>query len=123
MTESKKVKKIFNLYSLVVLIFIILIIVCVTIIFKPKEKKTPSGIEIVNTGVRKEEKITEELAKVAAVKQFNKLGEKIEKDDLEIIEIEREGESYYYISSLENTMEIKIEGGNVTKINSASVEE
>lgn len=123
MIESKKVKKIFNIYSLVVLIFIILIIVCVTIIFKPKEKKTPSGIEIVNTGVRKEEKITEELAKVAAVKQFNKLGEKIEKDDLEIIEIEREGESYYYISSLENTMEIKIEGGNVTKINSASVEE
>ena len=34
-----------------------------------------------------------------------------------------DGEEYYYISSLNNNLEIKIHGGKITRINSASVTE
>ena len=66
---------------------------------------------------------SEQKAKEAAIKQFKKLGEKTNKNDLTLKEIKRNGEKYYYITSKQNTMEIKIQGGKITRINSAPVEE
>ena len=69
-------------------------------------------------------KYTEEEAKELAIKQFKKIGEKnLEKDKINIIKIDRNGEEYYYVTSAENTAEIKIKGGQITRINSASVTE
>ena len=45
------------------------------------------------------------------------------KDKINIIKIDRNGEEYYYVTSAENTAEIKIKGGQITRINSASVTE
>lgn len=123
MKKKKVVKKIFNLYNLAVLACIALIGVSLFIIFKPRKNYTPSGIEIVNTGVKEGENITEEKAKKAAVKQFKKLKENTKIEELEIIKIKRDNEEYYYISSHENTLEIKINGGEITRINSAPVKE
>ena len=58
-----------------------------------------------------------------AIKQFKKLGENINEKELKVMKIQRKGEEYYYISSKENTLEIKLKGGKVTRINSATVEE
>ena len=44
-------------------------------------------------------------------------------DKINIIKIDRNGEEYYYVTSEENTAEIKIKGGQITRINSASVTE
>ncbi len=38
-------------------------------------------------------------------------------------EIVRKEEKYYYVSSKTNTLEIKIKGGKITRINSVLVEE
>ena len=49
--------------------------------------------------------------------------EKVKEDDLNVVTIQREGEKYYYITSKQNSLEIKIKGGKVTRINAAPVEE
>lgn len=114
----------FDKYYLIIIICIILIILAACIIFKPKKQLTPSGIEVIQTGVKENEEITEETAKKVAIKQFKKLGEKdVKEEQLQVAKIQRKTEEYYYISSKQNTLEIKIKGGNITKINSASVEE
>ena len=105
-------------------ICIIILAVSLYIIFKPETNKTPSGLKIISSGIKQEEEITEEKAKELAIKQFKKLGEKgLSKDKIKTIKIDRDGEEYYYISSLNNTLEIKIHGGKITRINSASVTE
>lgn len=121
--KKNKIVRIFNLYNLAIFACIILMIGSIWIIFKPEKKVTPSGIELVNTGVKEKEQITEKKAKEVALKQFKKLGEKnVTEEKLKIEKIRRNQEEYYYICSLENTMEIKIDGGKITRINSASVE-
>ena len=47
----------------------------------------------------------------------------VKKEDLQVKKIQRSGEEYYYISSANNTMEIQISSGKITRINSATVEE
>ena len=47
----------------------------------------------------------------------------LKKEDLKVIKIQREGEEYYYITSVENSLEIKIKGGKISRINAAPVEE
>lgn len=123
MIKKEKLKKIGNQYHLIIIICMLLLLVGIAIIFKPKKKMAIGGIEVIDTKVGETEEITPKLAKEIAVQQFKKLGEKTKEEDLEIVEIEREGDAYYYISSLENTLEIKIKGGSITKINSASIEE
>lgn len=124
MKLKKKIKRILNLYNLAIGGSVILILVSLFIIFKPETKKTPAGIEIVDTGVKKEEEITEQEARKVAKKQFQKLGESsLKEEELQVKKIRRSEEEYYYISSSKNTLEIKIKGGEITRINSASVEE
>lgn len=123
MKLNKKLKKIFNLYNLAIVICIIAIAISLFIFFKPDKKVTSYGLEVVDTKVKEEENITEENARKAAAKQFKKLGEKVKEADLNVTKIKRKEEEYYYITSAENTLEIKIKGGEITRINSAVVDE
>lgn len=122
--NKRKLKRIFTPYNIAVVLCIIILGVSLYIIFKPETNKTPSGLKIINSGIKQDEEITEDKAKEIAIKQFKKLGEKeLNKDKIKTVKIDRNGEEYYYISSLNNTLEIKIHGGKITRINSASVTE
>lgn len=125
MKISKKMKRIFNIYNLAVILCVITIIVALVIIFKPNNNKkiTSDGVEIVQAKIGSDEKISEEDAKKLAIKQFKKIGESdIDEGSLKILKIQRQGEEFYYISSKENTLEIQILGGDITRINSVVVE-
>lgn len=67
------------------------------------------------------DKQEEEVIKVAE-KKFRELGENIDKKDLEVLKIQRNGEIYYYISAKENTIEVREKDGKITRINSIPVE-
>lgn len=69
----------------------------------------------------KDEKSENKAANVA-IKKFKELGENTKKSDLEILKIERKGELYYYISSKENTVEVRIKDNKITRVNSVPVE-
>lgn len=121
---KRKLKRTITPYNIAITICLIVLITSLCIILKPETKKTPSGITIVSSKTKENEEITEEQAKELAIKQFKKIGEKsLEKDKINIIKIDRNGEEYYYVTSAENTAEIKIKGGQITRINSASVTE
>lgn len=125
MKINKKIKKICNLYNLAILGCIILILVSLCIIFKPDKKETANGgVEVIQSDKKETEEITEKDARQLAKKQFKKIGEKnIKEEELNVTKIQRNGEEYYYISSAENTLEIQIKGGKVTRINSVAVKE
>lgn len=121
---KRKLKRALTPYHIAATICLIVLITSLCIILKPETKKTPSGITVVSSKTKENEEITEEEAKELAIKQFKKIGEKnLEKDKINIIKIDRNGEEYYYVTSAENTAEIKIKGGQITRINSASVTE
>ena len=117
-------KRLISPCNLAILACIILIVVAIYMFLTPEKKITPSGIEVATMKIKENEEITEEEAIKLALKQFKTLGEKnIKKDDLEVLEIIKQKEDYYYISSPQNTVEIKIKGGTVTMINSATIVE
>ena len=121
---KRKLKRALTPYHIATTICLIVLITSLCIILKPETKKTPSGITVVSSKTKENEEITEEEAKELAIKQFKKIGEKnLEKDKINIIKRDRNGEEYYYVTSAENTAEIKIKGGQITRINSASVTE
>lgn len=121
---KRKLKRALTPYHIATTICLIVLITSLCIILKPETKKTPSGITVASSKTKENEEITEEEAKELAIKQFKKIGEKnLEKDKINIIKIDRNGEEYYYVTSAENTAEIKIKGGQITRINSASVTE
>ena len=79
-------------------------------------------VKVVENGNSANE-ITQQEARKLAVKQFKELDEKwIKEKDLEVLEFSRANEYYYYISSKENTIEIKKDGGKITRINSVPVQ-
>ena len=150
-STKKKLKKIFNLYNFAVLGCIILIVISLIIIiepdfgsiFKNNTNISQAKDEVVqtydenaqNTEENKNEdkkvvesknstkEVSEKDARKLAKKQFKELNEKhLNVDDFEVLKIERDGEEYYYISSAENTVEIKISTGEITRINSVKVE-
>ncbi len=83
------------------------------------QKEDVKVVENGNTG----NQITEQEARKLAKKQFKELNEKwINEKDLEVLEFSRANEYYYYISSKENTIEIKKDGGKITRINSVPVQ-
>ncbi len=119
------IKKYFTIYNISILGAIIIIIISLIIIFKPDgekiEQKEIGETKIIETKTKENEQITEEQAKKIAIKQFKELGEKTEKENLEIKKIQRKGEEYYYIKSPQNSLEIKILGGEITRVNSELV--
>lgn len=121
---KKKIKKIINPRNIVILVCIILILGFLYFMFGQTGTRTPSGIKVVETNIQKDSEMTEEKARKSAVKQFKILGEKnVKEDKLSVKKILRNEEEYYYISSAENTIEIQVRGGKITRINSATVEE
>ena len=51
------------------------------------------------------------------------MGEKkINKESLKVTLIQRDNELYYYVCSLENTIEISQKNGKIVRVNSANVE-
>lgn len=125
MKISRKVRRLFSIYNLAIILCIIAIVVSLIIILKPKSSKkvTADGVEIVQAKIGSDEQISEKEAKKIAVKQFKKIGESnIDENNLEILQIQRKGTEYYYVASKENTLEIKIAGGTITRINSVVVE-
>ena len=125
MKISRKVRRLFSIYNLAIILCVIAIVVSLIIILKPKSSKkvTADGVEIVQAKIGSNEQISEKEAKKIAVKQFKKIGESnIDENNLEILQIQRKGTEYYYVASKENTLEIKIAGGTITRINSVVVE-
>ena len=62
-----------------------------------------------------------EAAAKVAINKFKELGENVKKEDLEILKIQRDGEELYYISSKENTAEVRILDSKITRLNSVPV--
>lgn len=121
----KIIKKIFRPYNLAIFGCIIVILASMFVIFKPDTKNTTTEKSNTKTEIIKteEKEITEENARKLAKKQFKKLGEKnIKEKRLNVEKIQRKGEEYYYITSEKNTLEIKIDSGKITRVNSVAVE-
>lgn len=77
----------------------------------------------INTPIKDEEEIAKENATNVAIKKFKELGEITTASELEVVKIKRKNELYYYISSKENTVEVRIEDNKITRINSVPVKE
>lgn len=79
------------------------------------ETKSPNNSNV--------EEITEDEAKDIAVQRFTALGEEnVSSTAISVKKIRRSGEEYYYITSAENTLEVKIKGGKITRVNSVIVD-
>lgn len=79
------------------------------------------GEENVKEKQEEEDKQKEKAVKVAE-KKFKELGEKVKKDEIEVLKIQRKGELYYYISAKENSVEIKINNLQITRVNGILVD-
>lgn len=116
-------RAIFNIYNLVILVCCIIIIGTLYIMFQPVKTMASNGMTVVETSVKKTEDIAEDNAREIAVMQFKELKEEIQKEELDVQKIQRNGEEYYYIISKHNSLEMRIKGGTITRINATSVEE
>ncbi len=70
---------------------------------------------------KKQEDKQKEKAIEKAINKFNELGEKAQKEELEVLKIQRKGELYYYISAKENSVEVKISNLEITRVNGVLV--
>lgn len=145
--RSKKSRSLISTQNLLIILCLILIAVAVHIFFSEEEEDIVVGqakeqtqaqnqtkattnvevskkdeIKVVQNGNSANE-ITQQEARKLAAKQFKELNEKwVKENDLEVLEFTRGQEYYYYISSKENTIEIKKDGGKITRINSVPVQ-
>lgn len=142
--RKRKHKKVISPYNMAIVVCIIIIIVALCTLMSSKDNKSEkevatqnnqtqireteenqerTPIEVVETKTKEGETISEKDALKLAVKQFKKLDEKgINEKKIQIVKILRANEEYYYISSPKNTLEIKLVGGKITRINSILVE-
>lgn len=120
----KILKKIFNLYNLAMILCIIVILFSLYIIIKPHNNFSLISKEQTNVqGDEGKKEISEDKARKIAQKKFKELGEKkVNKDSLKVTLIQRDSELYYYVCSLDNTIEISQKTGKIIRINSANVE-
>lgn len=123
MKVSRRFKRIFSFYNIAIFLCVVVTIISICIFFIPTKKKVViNGVEIVQSKVKENEIVDESYARKLAVKQFKNVGEKgLKEADLRVLKIQRSGEEYYYVSSKENTLEIKVVGGAITRVNSELV--
>jgi short subunit fatty acids transporter len=123
----KRLKRILSPYNLAIFACIIVILVSLYIIIEPNINVNFNLFEAKSqeeTSVDETKQITEKDARKIAKKKFKELGEKkVEEDDLSVTQIQREGNLCYYVCSSENTVEINISGGKITRVNSVAVSE
>lgn len=128
MKLKRKLRRIFSFYNIAIFLCIVISLVSLYLFFRPNLNffsttyKEVDGVKIVETKIKENEVITESQAKNVAVKQFKELGENVKEEDLNIKKIQRKGEEYFYIVSAKNTMEVKLVGGKVTRLNTVPVE-
>lgn len=115
---KKWIKKHLNLYNLSIIALAIIILVSLIVIFKPSSGNNAGEGTSTSAQKKNQKEISENDARKAAVKKFKELGEKVSKDDLSVLKIQRDGEEYYYIKSEQNTLEIAVRGGKITRVNS-----
>lgn len=126
---KRKLKRIFSFYHIAVALCIIVSVVSIIMFIKPDfsswfatKYKIVDGVKVIQTDVKADKEVDESYAKRVGVKQFKELGENLKESDLTVRIITRKGENYYYITSEKNTMEIRIKGGAVTRVNAVPVE-
>ena len=119
--EIKKEKIGKKIIISIVSILFILIILAITIYFLDAKNNIFDGkiVSLISFG----EKTPEEKAVETAIKRFKELGETgLKQEDLEVLKILRKGDYYYYISSPNNSLEIRISDGKIVRENSVLVE-
>ena len=123
MKLSKKFKKSLTLYNIAI-ISCVVIVVSLVIVFMPekKEKIMLDGVEVIQSNTKEGSEISEDNAKKLAIKQFKELGESdLSENDVSCLKILRDEDEYFYIKSKQNTLEIKVKGGQISRINSVPV--
>lgn len=114
--EIKKIKSKRKIIILTISIIAVILIALIIILALNATQKT----SIFST----EKEITEEKAIKEALNRFDEMGEEnLTEDNLEVIKILRKGEYYYYISSPDNSLEIRISDGKIIRENSALIDE
>ena len=139
----KWIKKHINLYNAGIIVAVLMILISLIVIFRsniasgfsaigstikdityhPVERDF-NGVKVVASKKREDQEITEDEAREMAVTQFERLGESgLDKDSIRVMQLKRNDDLYFFITSEENTMEIRIKGGTVTRINAVVVPE
>ena len=121
---SKKFKKSLTLYNIAIISCVVIIVVSLVIVFMPekKEKIMLDGVEVIQSNTKEGSEISEDNAKKLAIKQFKELGESdLSENDVSCLKILRDEDEYFYIKSKQNTLEIKVKGGQISRINSVPV--
>ena len=109
---------------IIICLLVLGIIGIATVIGLKNNCNTNYNIFIKTTESRKDsDDIQRKKAINVAKKRFKELGEKVNEDNLEVLKINRKGEYYYYISSKENTLEVRISDNKITRVNSVIVDE
>ena len=124
MKLSKKFKKSLTLYNIAIISCVVIIVVSLVIVFMPekKEKIMLDGVEVIQSNTKEGSEISEDNAKKLAIKQFKKLGENdLSENNVSCLKILRDEDEYFYIKSKQNTLEIKVKGGQISRINSVPV--
>ena len=130
---KRKLRRIFSFYHIAIFLCIVISLVSILAFFGKDIGNIPNpfvtkykivnDVKVYESGVKENQDIDESKAKKVAVRQFKELGEKdIKEADLKIQKIQRKGVEYYYVTSSKNTMEIRIKGGVVSRINAVVVE-
>lgn len=118
--KKAKTKKIITISS--ILLVVIILISLITIFILDTTQKTFGGKIASIFSIDTE--ITEENAVTKAIDRFDEMGEEnLTEENLEVLKILRKGEYYYYISSPNNSLEIRISDGKIVRENSVLVEE
>lgn len=133
MKIKRKIKKMLNLYNLAIIACLVLIVVALCVIFKPEKKvetsKASNNKEVVQNEKKDNKKdnkkeIKEDKAREIAKKRFEQLGENdVKESELEVKKITRNDENSYFISSANNTLEVRATDGKIIRINSVVVDE
>lgn len=94
--------------------------------FKDKDKEDKEDKDDSNDNKNKSSNLkketSEERAREIAVAEFEKLGDKVSKESLTVLNLERkDGLMYYYIKSEKNTCEVRKQDGVLTRLNANPV--
>lgn len=89
-------------------------------LFKDKDSKDKSDDK--NGSSKEKGEASEDRAREIAVEEFEKLGDKVSKESLTVLNLERkDGLMYYYIKSDKNTCEVRKQDGVLTRLNANPV--
>lgn len=120
--ETKNKEQKVSVITFLIILLIVFVVWIATIYILDKTKNVFDGkiVSLVNL----KEKTPEEKVVETAIKRFKELGETgLKQEDLEVLKILRKGDYYYYISSPNNSLEIRISDGKIVRENSILVEQ